>query len=71
MSNLYIEFFALHDIKYGIHPKEIYKPLSKINPKLRTNPEVLSITALGNLIDVIYLRGLFDNSYGTPKSERS
>ena len=57
MSILYIEFFALHDTKYRIHPKEIYKSVSKSNPKVRTNPEVLSVTAVGHLIDVIYLRG--------------
>ena len=56
---LYIELFALHDIKYRINSKGIYKSVSKSNPKVRTKPElrVLSITAVGHLIHVIYWCG--------------
>jgi high-affinity K+ transport system ATPase subunit B len=71
MSILYIEFFALRDIKYRIHSKEIQKFVAKSNPKVRTKPAVLFITAVGYLIDVIYLRGYFDDTYGTPKIDCS
>ena len=45
--------------------------MSNSNPKVWTKPEMLSITAEGYLIDVLYLCGQFDDTCRTPKSERS